>query len=96
MAKCRAPKSRVKVVVPTRMMKLLLDIPVWPGEVMLYSLTRKYKINNMNLSTDCPLGEYNGFITWPTERDKAEYFKRKGFDYEAYKRNGCQLSAILD
>lgn len=95
MSRTKDARSRVAVVVPTKMLKMLLEIPVWPNEVQLYAVSRKHGVCGGNIPTDCPVGEYNGYVTWPTEKAKASYFNRKGFDYEAYKRNGCQLSAVL-
>ena len=95
MARCKSATSRKKMEVPTKMIEMLIEIPVWPKEAPLYDLARKHKVCCGNIPTDCPVGEYEGYITWPTEKSKAEYFKRKGVDYEAHQGNGGQFSAVL-
>lgn len=95
MARCRGAESRKKIEIPTRMLEMLLEIPVWPKEAAVIEMTRRHKVRSGNIPVDCPVGEYEGYITWPTEKSKAEYFKRKGVDYETYQGNGGQFSAVL-
>lgn len=95
MSRCKNAKSRKVMEVPTKMLEMLIEIPVWPKQAALYELARKHDVRSGNIPVDCPIGEYGGYITWPTEKSKAEYFKRKGVDYEAYQGNGGKLSAVL-
>ena len=95
MARCKNAKSRKVVEVPTNMLEMLIEIPVWPRQAALHDLARRHNVRTGNIPVDCPVGEYGGYITWPTEKSKAEYFKRKGVDYEAHQGNGGKLSAVL-
>lgn len=67
----KARGIRQKESISPNLAAKLEAIPVWPDEVSLAYLNRKYGV--MGLPADAPIGEDDGWVCYPTTKDKRCY-----------------------
>lgn len=66
--------KRPKLSISPKMAAKLEAIPVWPDEVSLSFLGRKFGV--VGVPADAPIGEDEGWVCYPTAKDKESYMRK--------------------